>query len=66
VDEHEPLRLAGRFAHVSEHPIARAVAAGAVERAGSLPLPENFENVAGLGVQGVVDATRSSSAARSS
>ncbi|MFE9437961.1 heavy metal translocating P-type ATPase [Streptomyces sp. NPDC006602] len=55
VDETELLRLAGALEHASEHPIAQAIAAGAVERAGSLPVPENFENVAGLGVQGVVD-----------
>jgi Cu+-exporting ATPase len=55
VDEGELLRLAGALEHASEHPIARAIAAGAVEKAGSLPVPENFENVAGLGVQGVVD-----------
>ncbi|MFE5559420.1 heavy metal translocating P-type ATPase [Streptomyces sp. NPDC056544] len=55
VDERELLRLAGSLEHASEHPIARAVAAGAAERAGSLPVPESFENVAGLGVQGVVD-----------
>ncbi|QUW85505.1 copper-translocating P-type ATPase (plasmid) [Streptomyces mirabilis] len=55
VDEGELLRLAGSLEYASEHPIAQAIAAGAVERAGSLPVPENFENVAGLGVQGVVD-----------
>ncbi|WP_333736563.1 heavy metal translocating P-type ATPase [Streptomyces sp. IBSBF 2806] len=55
VDERELLRLAGALEHASEHPIARAIAAGAVERAGSLPVPEGFENVAGLGVRGVVD-----------
>ncbi|MFD6911041.1 heavy metal translocating P-type ATPase [Streptomyces virginiae] len=55
VDERELLRLAGSLEHASEHPIARAVATGAAERAGSLPVPESFENVAGLGVQGVVD-----------
>ncbi|MDX3458652.1 heavy metal translocating P-type ATPase [Streptomyces sp. ME02-8801-2C] len=55
VDESELLRLAGSLEHASEHPIAQAIAAGAIERAGSLPVPENFENVAGLGVQGVVD-----------
>ncbi|MEV5169981.1 heavy metal translocating P-type ATPase [Streptomyces flaveolus] len=54
-DEKELLRLAGALEHASEHPVAQAVAAGAAERAGSLPVPENFENVAGLGVQGVVD-----------
>ncbi|NUO47083.1 MAG: copper-translocating P-type ATPase [Streptomyces sp.] len=55
VDEVELLRLAGSLEHASEHPIAQAIAAGAVERAGSLPVPEDFENIAGLGVQGVVD-----------
>ncbi|MEU9542745.1 heavy metal translocating P-type ATPase [Streptomyces mirabilis] len=55
VDENELLKLAGALEHASEHPIAQAIAAGAVERAGSLPVPENFENNAGLGVQGVVD-----------
>ncbi|MFD9616637.1 heavy metal translocating P-type ATPase [Streptomyces virginiae] len=55
VDERELLRLAGSLEHASEHPIARAVATGAAERAGSLPVPESFENVVGLGVQGVVD-----------
>ncbi|WP_285441165.1 MULTISPECIES: cation-translocating P-type ATPase [unclassified Streptomyces] len=55
VDEKELLRLAGSLEHASEHPIAQAVAAGAAELAGDLPVPESFENVAGLGVQGVVD-----------
>ncbi|MEV0410994.1 heavy metal translocating P-type ATPase [Streptomyces sp. NPDC050448] len=60
-DERELLRLAGSLEHASEHPIARAIATGAAERTGSLPVPESFaapgsfENVAGLGVQGVVD-----------
>ncbi|MEU4800653.1 heavy metal translocating P-type ATPase [Streptomyces sp. NPDC023327] len=49
------LRLAGALEHSSEHPIARAVAAGAAERVGALPTPEDFANVAGLGVQGVVE-----------
>lgn len=55
VDEHELLRLAGALEHASEHPIARAVATGAAEAAGALPVPESFDNLAGLGVQGVVD-----------
>ncbi|WP_327414101.1 heavy metal translocating P-type ATPase [Streptomyces sp. NBC_01233] len=55
VDEHELLRLAGSLEHASEHPIARAVATAAAERAGALPVPDGFENLAGLGVQGVVD-----------
>ncbi|MEV6182421.1 heavy metal translocating P-type ATPase [Streptomyces sp. NPDC052015] len=55
VTEDELLRLAGALEHASEHPIARAVAAGAAERVRTLPVPEDFENAAGLGVQGVVD-----------
>jgi Cu+-exporting ATPase len=55
VTEDELLRLAGALEHASEHPIAQAVAAGAAERVRTLPVPEDFENVAGLGVQGVVD-----------
>ncbi|MFC7220113.1 heavy metal translocating P-type ATPase [Streptomyces polyrhachis] len=55
VDPEQLLRLAGALEHASEHPVARAVADGAIERVGELPVPEGFENVAGLGVQGVVD-----------
>ncbi|MFI6768118.1 heavy metal translocating P-type ATPase [Streptomyces sp. NPDC050355] len=55
VTDQELLRLAGALEHASEHPIARAIADGAAERTGALPTPEGFENVAGLGVQGVVD-----------
>ncbi|MER7716215.1 heavy metal translocating P-type ATPase [Streptomyces flaveolus] len=54
-EESEVLRLAGALEHSSEHPIARAVADGALEKLGALPTPEDFANVAGLGVQGVVD-----------
>ncbi|MFI9154696.1 heavy metal translocating P-type ATPase [Streptomyces sp. NPDC053367] len=54
-DEADVLRLAGALEHASEHPIAQAVAAGALEKLGSLPAPEDFANIAGLGVQGVVD-----------
>jgi Cu+-exporting ATPase len=49
------LRLAGALEAASEHPIAQAVARAAAERTGSLPAVENFTNVEGLGVQGVVD-----------
>ncbi|WP_406515381.1 heavy metal translocating P-type ATPase [Streptomyces sp. NBC_00873] len=55
-DEREVLRLAGALEHSSEHPIAQAVAAGAAERTdAALPTPEDFANIAGLGVQGVVE-----------
>lgn len=53
--ETEVLRLAGALEHASEHPIAQAVAAGAAERTGPLADPEDFANIPGLGVQGVVD-----------
>ncbi|MBB5933969.1 heavy metal translocating P-type ATPase [Streptomyces zagrosensis] len=53
-DADEVLRLAGALEYASEHPIAQAVAAGAMERVGTLPTPEDFANVPGLGVQGVV------------
>ncbi|MER5258382.1 heavy metal translocating P-type ATPase [Streptomyces sp. NPDC002855] len=55
VSEEEVLRLAGALEHSSEHPIAQAVATGAAEQVGTLPTPEDFANVAGLGVQGVVE-----------
>ncbi|MEG3628283.1 heavy metal translocating P-type ATPase [Streptomyces poriticola] len=55
VPEADVLRLAGAVEHASEHPIARAVADGALEKLGALPTPEDFAGVPGLGVQGVVD-----------
>ncbi|MEU1484087.1 heavy metal translocating P-type ATPase [Streptomyces sp. NPDC005752] len=54
-DETEVLRLAGALEHSSEHPVARAVAEGAAGTVGTLPVPEDFANVPGLGVQGVVE-----------
>ncbi len=54
-DASDVLRLAGALEHASEHPVARAVAAGAAERIGALPVPEDFAGIAGLGVQGVVE-----------
>ncbi|WP_414719580.1 heavy metal translocating P-type ATPase [Streptomyces sp.] len=54
-DEKQVLRLAGALEHASEHPVARAVAAGAAERAGELPVAEGFENVPGRGVRGRVE-----------
>ncbi|MFJ3587962.1 heavy metal translocating P-type ATPase [Streptomyces sp. NPDC090133] len=54
--ETDVLRLAGALEHASEHPIAQAVATGATERTTTpLPTPENFSNIPGLGVQGVVE-----------
>ncbi|WP_030408893.1 heavy metal translocating P-type ATPase [Streptomyces albus] len=51
----EVLRLAGALENASEHPIAQAVAKGAEREVGALPAPEDFANVPGLGVQGVVE-----------
>ncbi|MEW2138472.1 heavy metal translocating P-type ATPase [Streptomyces sp. NPDC005409] len=71
VDERQLLRLAGALEHASEHPIARAIASAAAERADAPALaggveaaafaapafeaPASFTNVSGLGVQGVVE-----------
>ncbi|MFI0718844.1 heavy metal translocating P-type ATPase [Streptomyces sp. NPDC021224] len=55
VDERDALRRAGALEHASEHPIARAIAAGAAERAGELPDVTGFRNLPGLGVEGTVD-----------
>jgi Cu+-exporting ATPase len=48
------LRLAGALEDFSEHPIARAIATAAKDQHGPLPAVEDFANVEGLGVQGVV------------
>ncbi|MDQ1038521.1 Cu+-exporting ATPase [Streptomyces sp. V3I8] len=53
--EDRMLRLAGALEHASEHPVARAVAAGAEERIGALPAVQGFENLPGLGVRGTVE-----------
>jgi Cu+-exporting ATPase len=49
------LRLVGALEAASEHPIARAVAAGAAEKVGPLPPVDEFQSRAGLGVEGVVE-----------
>ncbi|REF29578.1 heavy metal translocating P-type ATPase [Calidifontibacter indicus] len=54
-DRTDLLRLAGALEHSSEHPIAQAVAKGAAAEVGELPTPEDFANLEGKGVQGVVD-----------
>ncbi|MFI7286947.1 heavy metal translocating P-type ATPase [Streptomyces anulatus] len=51
----EVLRLAGALENASEHPIAQAVAAAATDATGPLPTPEDFKNIPGLGVQGIVE-----------
>ena len=55
VDRTELLRLAGALEHASEHPIAQAIAKGATQEVGDLPDPEDFTNVEGKGVHGIVD-----------
>jgi Cu+-exporting ATPase len=54
-DADELLRLAGAVESASEHPIARAVAAGARELLGELPAVVDFGNAEGLGVRGMVE-----------
>jgi P-type Cu+ transporter len=51
----ELLGLAAAAEAGSEHPIARAIVAGARERLGALPSAESFQSTDGLGVQAVVD-----------
>ncbi|WP_338061127.1 heavy metal translocating P-type ATPase [Pseudoclavibacter helvolus] len=55
VERGELLRLAGALEAASEHPIARALAAGAAAEVGALPEVENFQNHKGTGVQGIVE-----------
>lgn len=50
----EVLRYAGALEDSSEHPIARAIADAARDQHGTLPVVEDFANVEGLGVQGVL------------
>jgi Cu+-exporting ATPase len=50
----DALRLIGALESASEHPIARAIAAGAMT-AGVLPGVDEFSNIAGVGVSGVVE-----------
>ncbi|WP_129663691.1 heavy metal translocating P-type ATPase [Phytoactinopolyspora endophytica] len=54
-DKDEALRLAGALENASEHPIAQAIARGASEIVGELAPTESFENVEGMGVQGIID-----------
>lgn len=49
------LRLAGALENASEHPIAQAIAFAASQKFGTLPEPEDFVNVEGKGVRGVID-----------
>ena len=53
----EVLRLAGALEDASEHPVGRAIAAGAREQLNEVELPavDGFAATQGLGVHGVVD-----------
>ncbi|MBM0224389.1 cation-translocating P-type ATPase [Micromonospora sp. ATA51] len=55
VEEAEALRIAGALEHASEHPIAKAIAAAAIDRVGQLPAVTDFTNLEGLGVSGIVE-----------
>jgi Cu+-exporting ATPase len=48
------LRYAGALEDASEHPIARAIAEAARREYGSTPVVEDFANLEGLGVRGVI------------
>jgi Cu+-exporting ATPase len=57
-DADEALRLVGALEGASEHPVAQAIAAAALEASSegaALPRVESFANRAGLGVEGMVD-----------
>jgi Cu+-exporting ATPase len=51
----DALRLVGALENASEHPIGRAIAAGARERGAALPEVDGFAGERGLGVRGNVD-----------
>jgi Cu+-exporting ATPase len=57
VDRAELLRFAGALEDSSEHPIAQAIAKAATQEVGQLSTPEDFANVEGKGVQGIVEGT---------
>jgi Cu+-exporting ATPase len=50
----ELLAVAGAVEHASEHPIAAAITAAAVQRTGELAAVTGFESLAGLGARGSV------------
>ncbi|MFJ2551123.1 heavy metal translocating P-type ATPase [Microbacterium sp. NPDC087591] len=55
-DAAEVLRLAAALEDASEHPIAQAVVRAAVERFGDVADVDDFQNIEGRGVTGVVDS----------
>jgi P-type Cu+ transporter len=57
-DDPEILRLAASVETLSEHPLAAAIVAGALERNLVLSKPEQFGSVPGQGVTAIVDGRR--------
>ncbi|WP_248896770.1 heavy metal translocating P-type ATPase [Haloplanus halobius] len=55
LSEDDVLRLAAIAESGSEHPLARAIVAGAKDRGIDVPAPDDFENVPGHGVKATVD-----------
>jgi Cu+-exporting ATPase len=55
IDEGTLLRLAASLEHVSEHPLAAAIVAGARERGVTLSEVRDFQSVTGKGVRGAVE-----------
>jgi Cu+-exporting ATPase len=58
VDERTLLRLAASLEHVSEHPLAAAIVAGARDRGVTVAESRDFQSVTGKGVIGTVDGRR--------
>jgi len=56
--EEQLLRLAGAVEAASEHPIGRAIARLAQERAGALPAVTGFEALPGMGARGAVEGSQ--------
>jgi Cu+-exporting ATPase len=56
VDDLEALRLAASVERMSEHPLAEAIVAGALERGLVLSKVEDFRSTPGRGVSGLVDS----------
>ncbi|MDY6998549.1 MAG: heavy metal translocating P-type ATPase [Actinomycetota bacterium] len=51
----EVLAIGGALESASEHPIARAITAGARDAIGELPTTQSFTNLRGMGVEGAID-----------
>ena len=54
-DKNQMLRLAAAVEQVSEHPLAKAIVAGAAQRELELPAVSAFQSITGKGVQAHVD-----------